>query len=219
MDERNNSFGYWLRRRRKALDLTQGALAQRVSCSPAAIKKIEAEERRPPRALAQRLAQQLAIPLQEQAAFLKAARNLGARDRLQLDELPLESASASAAGGALAQAVEPKSPFVGRDNEYGQFIGLIARLTAGSGHVVLIQGEAGIGKSRLMHEVLRYAQQRDLPTLATTCYEIERSIAYQPIIDLATQACLGVPEGRLRTIAPIPLAEIAALVPALAARL
>ena len=42
MDERSNSFGYWLRRRRKALDLTQGALAQRVSCSPAAIKKIEA---------------------------------------------------------------------------------------------------------------------------------------------------------------------------------
>ena len=42
---------------------------------------------------------------------------------------------------------------------------------------------------------------------------------YQPIIDLATQACLGVPEGRLRTIAPIPLAEIAALVPAMAARL
>ena len=219
MDERSNSFGYWLRRRRKALDLTQGALAQRVSCSQAAIKKIEAEERRPSRALAQRLAQQLAIPVQEQAAFLEAARNLGASDRLQLDELPLESTSASAAGDALAQAIEPKSPFVGRDNEYGQFIGLIARLTAGSGHVVLIQGEAGIGKSRLMHEVLRYARQRDLPTLATNCYEIERAIAYQPIIDLATQACLGVPEGRLRTIAPIPLAEIAALVPAMAARL
>ena len=93
MDERSNSFGYWLRRRRKALDLTQGALAQRVSCSQAAIKKIEAEERRPSRALAQRLAQQLAIPAQEQAAFLEAARNLGAGDRLQLDEIPLESTS------------------------------------------------------------------------------------------------------------------------------
>jgi len=219
MDERSNSFGYWLRRRRKALDLTQGALAQRVSCSQAAIKKIEAEERRPSRALAQRLAQQLAIPVQEQAAFLEAARKQGAADRLQLDELPIEAASASAAGGTLVQAVEPKSPFVGRDNEYGQFIGLIARLTAGIGHVVLIQGETGIGKSRLLHEVVRYVQQRDLPTLATNCYEIEQAMAYQPIIDLATQACQGVPEGRLRMIAPIMLAEIAALVPAMAARL
>ena len=212
MDERSNSFGYWLRRRRKALDLTQGALAQRVSCSPAAIKKIEAEERRPSRALAQRLAQQLAIPAQEQAAFLEAARKLGACDRLQLDELPLEATSAPA-------AVEARSPFVGRDNEYGQFIGLIARLTAGIGHVVLIQGEVGIGKSRLMHEVVCYVRQRDLPALTTNCYEIEQAMAYQPIIDLATQACQGVPEARLRLIAPILLAEVAALVPAMAARL
>src|SRR5687768_14716958 len=38
MDERIDSFGYWVRRRRKALDLTQGALAQKVSCSAAAIR-------------------------------------------------------------------------------------------------------------------------------------------------------------------------------------
>lgn len=47
MNGQSNSFGYWLRRRRKALDLTQVALAQKVSCSQAAIKKIEAGERRP----------------------------------------------------------------------------------------------------------------------------------------------------------------------------
>ena len=40
------SFGYWVRRRRKALDLTQAALAQRVGCAKVTIQKIEAEERR-----------------------------------------------------------------------------------------------------------------------------------------------------------------------------
>lgn len=219
MDERSNSFGYWLRRRRKALDLTQDALAQKVSCSQAAIKKIEAEERRPSRGLAQRLAEQLAIPAQERAAFLQAARALRTSDRLPLDESPIEALAAAAASDGLAFAGEQQSPFVGRTNEYGQFLGLIARLTAGSGQVVLIEGEAGIGKSRLMHEVARYARQRSLPTLVTSCYEIERAIAYQPVIDLATQACEATSETRLRRITPILLAEIAALVPAMAARL
>ena len=226
MLEQCNSFGYWLRRRRKALDLTQDALAQKVSCSQAAIKKIEADERRPSKALAQRLAEQLAIPAPERAVFLQAARAPRMSDRLRLDALPVAvmttayaSAELGPAGALLAPAGEQKSPFVGRSNEYGQFLGLIARLTARSGQVVLIEGEAGIGKSRLMREVACYARQRDLPVLVTNCYEIERAITYQPVIDLATQACEAAPEARLRQIAPILLAEIAALVPAMAARL
>lgn len=218
MDEQNRSFGYWLRRRRKALDLTQGALAEKVSCSPAAIKKIEAEERRPSRALAQRLAEQLAIPAEQRTAFLEAARRLGSSARIPIDDQPLTPAGKPAVGDAREAAPEPQSAFVGRDEEYGQFIGLVAGLTAGHGHVVFIQGEAGIGKSRLMHEVLDYVRQRGLPAFSTNCYEIERSMAYQCVIDLATQACEAVAEQRLRAITPVLLAEIAAVVPALAAR-
>jgi len=43
------SFGNWVNRRRKALDLTQQELAQRVGCSLAIIVKIESDERRPSR--------------------------------------------------------------------------------------------------------------------------------------------------------------------------
>ncbi len=226
MLEQCNSFGYWLRRRRKALDLTQDALAQKVSCSQAAIKKIEADERRPSKALAQRLAEQLAVPAPERAVFLQAARAPRLSDRLLLDALPVAAAASADTGPGpgpadtlIAFSGGQKSPFVGRSNEYGQFLGLIARLTARSGQVVLIEGEAGIGKSRLMHEVAAYAQQQALPVLVTHCYEIERAIAYQPVIDLATQACEALSEGRLRTMAPVLLAEIAALVPAMATRL
>ena len=56
------SFGYWVRRRRKALDLTQAALAQRVGCATVTIQKIEAEERRPSSQIAALLAEQLRIP-------------------------------------------------------------------------------------------------------------------------------------------------------------
>ena len=48
MDD-NASFGYWVRRRRKALDLTQDALALQVGCSVMTIRKIEGDIRRPSR--------------------------------------------------------------------------------------------------------------------------------------------------------------------------
>jgi WD40 repeat protein/transcriptional regulator with XRE-family HTH domain len=80
--EQRASFGYWLRRRRKALDLTQEVLAQQVGCAVATIRKIEADERRPSRVLAERLAEYLSIPPDQCAAFLKAARAELAADRL-----------------------------------------------------------------------------------------------------------------------------------------
>ena len=47
------SFGAWIQQRRKALDLTQDELARRVGCSPSAIRKIESDERRPSRQVAE----------------------------------------------------------------------------------------------------------------------------------------------------------------------
>ena len=38
------SFGEWVRRRRKALDLTQDALARQVGCALSMVRKIEAVE-------------------------------------------------------------------------------------------------------------------------------------------------------------------------------
>jgi len=212
VEGRTNSFGYWLRRRRKALDLTQEKLAQSVACSRFAIRKIEADERRPSRRLAERLADKLAIAPQERDAFLEAARALRPVERLEVDRQPLEAVQAAAAEES------ELGPFVGRDKEYGLLIGLLARLTAGTGHVVLMEGEPGIGKSRLMRELDRYARMRDLYTLTTNCYEIERAMPYQPVINLVTQALERAPATLLQKLPPVSLAEIAALVPAVAER-
>jgi Predicted transcriptional regulator with C-terminal CBS domains len=51
--ETTSSFGYWIRRQRKALDLTQQTLADKVGCSVAAIKKVQGDERRPSRQIAE----------------------------------------------------------------------------------------------------------------------------------------------------------------------
>ena len=74
MDE--PSFGYWLKRKRKARDLTQAELANQVFCSLATIRKIEAQERRPSRIIAERLADVFAIPQKDREAFLQFARGI-----------------------------------------------------------------------------------------------------------------------------------------------
>src|SRR5262245_61014977 len=76
------SFGAWIQRRRRALDLTQAELAERVGCALGTVRKIELDERRPSKQIAARLADQLQLPSEELAVFLKAARAEVGVDRL-----------------------------------------------------------------------------------------------------------------------------------------
>src|SRR5689334_21920212 len=71
-------FGRWMQTRREALDLTRDALAALVGCARVTITKIEHGERRPSRQIAERLAEALAIPPAEHAAFVEWARGLAA---------------------------------------------------------------------------------------------------------------------------------------------
>jgi len=63
-----------VRRRRKALDLTQDELASRAGCAVSMIRKIELDERRPSKQLAALLANALELPQAERDTFLRAAR-------------------------------------------------------------------------------------------------------------------------------------------------
>ena len=69
------SFGRWLHARRRALDLTQDDLAQQVGCSVVTIRKIEADERRPSRQIAERLAACLMVAADQRAAVITLARS------------------------------------------------------------------------------------------------------------------------------------------------
>ena len=99
--DRTTSFGYWLRRRRKALDLTQEDLAQQVGYALDTIKKIETDMRRPSKQLAERLADVLQIGLDERIAFLKAARAELVADQLPLDAQPVTPVRATLPSGTV----------------------------------------------------------------------------------------------------------------------
>src|ERR671933_1545876 len=107
--EQMDSFGEWLRRRRKALDLTQAELAQRAGCVPGTIKSIEADARRPSVQLAERLAEVLELRPEERAAFLKAARAELSPDQLasptQLVARAVGSTATSPSGNADQRAL------------------------------------------------------------------------------------------------------------------
>jgi len=65
------SFGIWLEKRRKALDLTREELAQKIGCSVSALRKIETDERHPSKQLAELLACALNIPEDEHPDFVR----------------------------------------------------------------------------------------------------------------------------------------------------
>src|SRR5512143_2598995 len=80
--EVKDSFGAWVTRQRKALDLTREQLAQPIGCSVPGLRKIESDERRPSRQMAELLADCLEIPLDQRPTFLRIARGQLHAERL-----------------------------------------------------------------------------------------------------------------------------------------
>jgi predicted ATPase/DNA-binding XRE family transcriptional regulator len=172
--EQTASFGYWLRRRRKALDLTQEALAQQAGCAVATIRKIEADERRPSRDLAEHLACRLEIPPEERAAFLKAARAELATDRFAIATQPIEPPAAWQRPTTNLPA--PTSVFIGREREVASVSELLRRDGV---RLVTLTGAGGSGKTRLAlrvaAELLALTPVANAPPLHPTPSESESS--------------------------------------------
>src|SRR6476660_8286672 len=87
-------FGEWLKRRRKALDLTREKLAWRVGCSFETIKKIELGDLRPSVQLAEMFASKLEVPVVEREQFIQFARSGAEMDLSAFMGLPVAAASA-----------------------------------------------------------------------------------------------------------------------------
>jgi tetratricopeptide (TPR) repeat protein len=62
-------------------------------------------------------------------------------------------------------------PFVGRDQELADLDGALEDAAAGRGSLVLLSGEPGIGKTRLMSELARLAGERNLRVVTGRCWE------------------------------------------------
>ncbi|HEX2303045.1 MAG TPA: BTAD domain-containing putative transcriptional regulator [Gaiella sp.] len=70
--------------------------------------------------------------------------------------------------------------FVGRERELGEVIAAFDDARSGRGRLVLLTGEAGIGKSRLADELTGHAQARGAHVLWGRCWEAGGAPAYWP---------------------------------------
>jgi predicted ATPase/transcriptional regulator with XRE-family HTH domain len=142
-------FGYWLKRSRKALDLTQTALAKKVGCSADTIRKLEAEERRPSAQIAERLAEVLHISEDERAEFLRFARGDWHSTSVAIkDDVPWKVPEKSSHSNLPATTTS----LVGRQKEIAFLHGYVQNNEI---RLVTLIGSPGIGKTRLSIEAAR----------------------------------------------------------------
>lgn len=157
----NTIFGTLLRTYRLRAGLTQEALAERAELSPRGLIHLEHGTRRPYPSTVQRLTTALALNAEHQAAFVAAA-------------FP----GVSPAGASPPATPAPASLF-GRDRELATLVKLLDR-AAGGGGLVLISGEAGIGKTALATAALEVATHLGFTVIEGHCYDRSETPAYGP---------------------------------------
>jgi transcriptional regulator with XRE-family HTH domain/tetratricopeptide (TPR) repeat protein len=222
------SFGAMLRRHRQAASLTQEALAEQAAVSSTAIAALERGRRRAPRLTTLRqIARALGLSPEELAELARAAE--AERD-----------ATGAVASGPLAGLLAAPAPdsrdappvsdgdsalplpgivarrwrtgFVGRGNELAE----LERAWAERQRLVLVGGEAGIGKTRLVSE---FAARRALDgtTVAWGRCTEEGLGAYLPFVEVARHLVAAADGPRLAR-AVGRRGELTRLVPELEAR-
>lgn len=140
------SFGHWLKRKRKALDLTRERLAQRVGCSVATIRKLEAEERRPSIQIANRLAEVFDVLPNEQTAFLKFTRGeWESAPQVAIEDTPWRVPVKPPRSNLPAALTS----LIGRGREIAEVRSYLGRPDI---RLVTLLGPPGIGKTRLSLE-------------------------------------------------------------------
>ncbi|RME46999.1 MAG: hypothetical protein D6791_06915, partial [Chloroflexi bacterium] len=122
------------------------------------------------------------------------------------------------AGPAWRTLPGPGVPLVGRDEAMGQLEHAFARAQAGHSSVILISGEAGIGKSRLMQDFATRLQNRAL-ILMGAGHPGAQTLPYHPVAQ-ALRAALRCGEKGTSfhlpfSLSPVWLAEASRLLPEL----
>ena len=88
------------------------------------------------------------------------------------------------AGGIDGDTLAPRSPLFGRDDDRNELGAAFTAAAAGHGRLVLVAGEAGIGKSTLVEHLIAAALGDNAVVLIGHCYDLDAAAPYEPWIDL-----------------------------------
>ncbi len=93
--------------------------------------------------------------------------------------------------------IDPTFPFAGRATERETLVTAWKEAAAGTRRVVLVSGEPGVGKTRLVTELVKTAYQQGALLLWGRCDE-ELDVPYQPFAEALRHYVHSVPADRLR---------------------
>lgn len=79
--------------------------------------------------------------------------------------------------------VVAEPPLIGREDEWKTLLAAWQKAARGNSHLVLIAGEAGIGKTRLAQELLDWAAHQGIPVAGARCYATEGGLTYAAIVE------------------------------------
>ena len=88
-----------------------------------------------------------------------------------------------------AAAARGLTPFVGRQQELDAVHQALERARTGQGQVVALVGEAGVGKSRLVHECVHSHHTQGWRVLESASVSYGKATPYFPVIDLLKRYC------------------------------
>ncbi|MFN3335252.1 MAG: AAA family ATPase, partial [Caldilinea sp.] len=121
----------------------------------------------------------------------------------------LLSGGISSASSAQGQAAR-RLPLIGRASAWSTLLDQWRSATQGAPQCVAVLGEAGIGKSRLVEELVTWVSHQGYATAVGRCYGAGMTAAYAAVVDWLRSSAVQV---RLRETAPIWLSEIGRLLP------
>ena len=108
-------------------------------------------------------------------------------------------------------------PSVGRSAQFGSLIECYQRVHAGQPHLVVLQGETGMGKTWLASEFLAWAQAQGAQVRMGKALPVCRQLPYQPFIALLRHE-LEQEQAPGELVSDVWLAELARLLPELRER-
>ncbi len=117
---------------------------------------------------------------------------------------------------AQAEQVQPEPTsstlLVGRGSEWTRLMAAWQGASAGRPHLLVLSGEAGIGKTRLAEALLTQVGWQGSATAVARCYAVEGELAYAPVMSWLRAEAL---RPALAALDAVWLTEVARLLPAL----
>ncbi len=155
-----------------------------------------------------------------QQRCIETVRGRGFRFLARVEEhAASRAAAAEAAGDHTPPTFDADRGFVGREAVLSAIADALAAADRGTGRVILLAGEAGIGKTRTAHEAAARARAAGARVLTGWCPEGEGTPALWPWLQVLRQLVEDADPGPLTAGLGEGVADLAALLPALRERL